>query len=237
MLGKTHMVGSLAVMHVGLIAYATYGNRDVDTGGVFSSPSEALNVFGFQFGGSLSLVEYGLILAVVSLFVLGLLRVGGGGMLTGYAGLMATFMIVLLFSFDSRYSFELVCILLSFALGVVLPDIDSEDSTLGKYIKPISRLIPHRTFTHTLWVVLLLGVAVWSFESIYLLALTLGYALHILEDSFSSQGIRWLYPVPVKGRPPLTYETGGFGETVMFLSAIGVHALCAGFVIWSSVTA
>ena len=237
MLGKTHMVGSLAVIHVSLIGYAAYGNRDVDTGGLLSGPSEALNIFGFQFGGSLSLVEYGLILAVVSLFVLGLLRVGGGRMLAGYAGMAMACMGVLLFAFESRYSFELVCILLVFALGAVLPDIDSEDSTLGKYIKPVSRLIPHRTITHTLWIVLVLGVAVWSLESVYLLALTLGYALHILEDSFSSQGIRWLYPVPVKGRSPFTYETGGFGETVMFLSAIGVHALCAGFVIWSSVNA
>src|SRR5690554_7007684 len=79
--------------------------------------------------------------------------------------------------------------------GVLLPYIDSETSTLGRYVKPIARVIPHRTFTHTLWAVLVLGILSVFVDNGYLYMLTLGYTLHIVEDTFSRQGICWLYPL------------------------------------------
>lgn len=242
MLGKTHVVGSLAVAHVALIAYTTNKSNEyhiasgADGVGMVGAPSDGLEIFGFQFGSSLSLMEYGLLSAVVTLFVLLLLRVGNKKMLGAYFGLIIACMAIMLLSFDTRYAFELSCIMLAFALGTILPDIDSPNSTIGKYVKPISELIPHRTITHTLWAVLLLGGLTWWFESIYLLALTLGYTLHILEDSFSKQGIRWLYPIPAKARIPITYEVGGAGEMIMLIVAIAVHAVSAGFVVWSQIS-
>lgn len=237
MLGRTHVIGSLALMHVGLVAYTTYENQGGDVQIMLHRPHTTLEVFGFQFGVPLSLVEYSLITMAVSLFILWLLRVGGRRMLAGYFGLVVLCMSVLMLGFDSNYSFQLALILLSFSLGSVLPDIDSEDSTIGKYIKPISRMIPHRTITHTIWAVLLIGGAAWFFQSIYLFALAVGYAVHIAEDSFSEQGIRWFYPIPSmrSKRFRLAYETGGFAESIMFLIAIGAHVLCTGYVIWSNV--
>jgi membrane-bound metal-dependent hydrolase YbcI (DUF457 family) len=237
MLGRTHVIGSLALMHVGLIAYTSYENQGGDVQIMLHRPHTTLEVFGFQFGVPLSLVEYSLIVMAVSLFILWLLRVGGRRVLVGYFGLVVLCMSVLMLGFDSNYSFQLALILLSFSLGSVLPDIDSEDSTIGKYIKPISSMIPHRTITHTIWAVLVIGVAAWFSQSIYLFALAVGYAVHIAEDSFSEQGIRWFYPIPSmrSKRFRLAYETGGFAETIMFLLAIGAHVLCAGFVIWSNV--
>lgn len=237
MMGRTHVIGSLALMHVGLIAYTSYENPGGDVQIMLHRPRTTLEVFGFQFGVPLSLVEYSLIVMAVSLFILWLLRVGGRRVLAGYFGLVVLCMSVLMLGFDSNYSFQLALILLSFSLGSLLPDIDSEDSTIGKYIKPISRMIPHRTITHTIWAVLAVGVAAWFSQSIYLFALAVGYMVHIAEDSFSEQGIRWFYPIPSmrSKRFRLAYETGGFAETIMFLLAIGAHILCAGFVIWSNV--
>lgn len=238
MLGRTHVIGSLAVMHAGLLAYTAYESRGGGVGIMFHSPTTEPEIFGFQFGTPLSLVEYGLILTAVSLFILLLLRVGGGRMLAGYFGMAVLCMGALVLGFDSEYPFQLALILLSFALGAVLPDIDSENSTIGKYIKPISRSIPHRTITHTIWAVLLIAGFAWYFESVYLLALAFGYSLHIAEDSFSQQGIRWFYPIPAmkpkRWKFPFAYETGGFGESLLFIAAIAVHVLCAGYVFWSN---
>lgn len=92
-------------------------------------------------------------------------------------------------------TFHLIALSAALLFGSLLPDIDSETSTLGRYVKPIARAIPHRTFTHTLWVVLVLGVVSVFVDNGYLYMLTLGYTLHIVEDSFSRQGICWLYPI------------------------------------------
>lgn len=240
MLGKTHVISSLAVMHVGLLGYTVFKNRDVDVKAMIDQPDEALEVFGFPFGNPLSLVEYSLIVIAVTLFILWLLRIGGGRLRAGYLGVSALCLGALVFIVDSNYAFDLALAMLAFALGTLLPDIDSETSTIGKYITPISRAIPHRTITHSIWPVLLMAGAAWYFESIYLLSLALGYTLHVAEDSFSRQGIRWFYPIPnlrmKNGRSfPLAYETGGFGESLVFFAAIGVHALCAGYVVWSSI--
>lgn len=239
MLGKTHVIGSLALMHIGLTAYTAYENRGGDVRMMLYHPDMNLEIMGFQFGRQLSLIEYSLVVMTVLLFILWLLRIGGRRMLAGYFGAVVLGMSALFLAFDSIYPFQLTLIVLSFSFGTVLPDIDSEDSTIGKYIKPISRMIPHRTITHTLWAVLAIAGLAWSLESIYLFALALGYVVHIAEDSFSEQGIRWFYPIPgfrsKRWRFPFAYETGGVAESMMLLLAIVTHTLCAGYVIWSNV--
>ncbi|MGX1195829.1 metal-dependent hydrolase [Metabacillus sp. SLBN-84] len=237
MLGRTHVIGSLALMHAGLLVYTTHKDLDGHVHIAPHQPDEVLTVFGFQFGQPLTFAEYSLILTSILFFILLLLRIGGGRMLAGYFGLASLSMGALKFGLGSDYAFNLSLILFSFALGTVLPDIDSEDSTIGKYIKPVSRLIPHRTITHTVWAILLVAGLAWVLESVHLAALAIGYAVHIAEDSFSEQGIRWLYPVPArksKRRRPFVYETGGLAETVMLFTAIGVHTACIGFMVWSN---
>lgn len=237
MLGKTHIVGSLALMHAGLLGYTVHANRS-DTGAE-SGKGEYLEVFGLSIGEPLSLIEYGLMVAAVGSFILWLLHIGSWRVRTAHLGLTIASLLSLRFVAAETYPLTISMMVLCFALGTVLPDIDSESSTLGRYITPISRAIPHRTFTHTIWAVLVIAGFSWYFESVYLLALALGYAVHIVEDSFSQMGIRWFYPVSVRNikqgsRFPFAYETGGFAESLMFFTAIGVHAFCAVFVIWSN---
>lgn len=235
MLGRTHVIGSLALMHAGLLGYSVYANRNEA-----STENEGgyATVFGLPIGEPLSLIEYGLMVGAVGFFIMLLLRIGGSRLRIAQLVLMMGGLAALYFVADGDYPLTITFMLLCFALGTVFPDIDSETSTIGKYIKPISRAIPHRTITHTFWVVGLIAGLAWYFESVYLFALALGCAVHIAEDSFSQQGIQWFYPIPKlefkRWKFPFAYETGGFGETILFYAAIAIHVLCAGYVIWAS---
>ena len=77
-----------------------------------------------------------------------------------------------------------------FVIGSLLPDIDQEKSTIGKIIHIPVR---HRTWTHTIWVVLVL--AAFSAVLPCIFWLTFGYVLHIFYDSLSKGGICWFYPL------------------------------------------
>lgn len=237
MLGKTHVVGSLALAHIGLLGYSKYITRDGAT-------AEVIDVFGLPLGLPESTTDYGLIVTTVLFFVLLLLRLGNKKFLIGYAIATVFGIIGLKIIPDSPDIFVLGIALLLFTLGSVFPDIDSEKSTIGRYFKPISASIPHRTITHTFWVVAILGGLSWYFGTIYLAAFTLGYAIHILEDSFSKQGIAWFYPIGgydsfsgggviKRGRKAIfAYSTGGTGETIIFVLAIIIHIGCvAGYLL------
>lgn len=98
-------------------------------------------------------------------------------------------------------------------LGSLLPDIDHQDSILGRF-NPISKIMKHRSITHTLWMALLITFLCINFgihrlhQSLYF-GITMGYWLHLIEDSFSVEGITWLYPLTHKHRRRYGYITGG----------------------------
>lgn len=85
--------------------------------------------------------------------------------------------------------FKSICILL-FLLGTLLPDTDSPNSILGKFIYvPVE----HRTWTHSIWpVIVLFGVSIFIH---ILFWVGLGYLLHLLWDSLSNGGICYFYPI------------------------------------------
>lgn len=93
-----------------------------------------------------------------------------------------------------------VCLIL-FLLGAYLPDIDSPTSALGRYI-PFP--VQHRTWTHTIWVIVLLMVLSYFFRP--LIWLTWGYFIHVFIDSFSRAGVCWFYPISKYRR----YGNGAF---------------------------
>lgn len=77
-----------------------------------------------------------------------------------------------------------------YVVGTLLPDIDSRTSLLGRMIYlPVE----HRTWTHTLWVLLFLLPCL--FVTPFFAAILAGYALHLIVDSVSYQGVCWLYPL------------------------------------------
>lgn len=129
---------------------------------------------------------------------------------------------------------HLIILLLLTLLGSLLPDIDTPTSTLGRFVPFIGAIIPHRTITHTIWIVLVMGIAIFIFGgNAYFIALWIGYILHIIEDTFSRQGIAWFYPIDgyrtygsgavvKRGRDPkfFYYRTGSDTETGIFYVAL-----------------
>lgn len=84
--------------------------------------------------------------------------------------------------------YMLLCLLL-FYLGTLLPDIDSKNSLLGRFIYlPVK----HKTWTHTIYGPFLIFVgSVWYLMSFWL---GLGYILHLFWDSLSYCGVCFFYP-------------------------------------------
>lgn len=95
-----------------------------------------------------------------------------------------------------------------YILGSILPDIDHPYSMIGKIIYiPIE----HRTWTHAIYIPIILCIA--SIKIRLLLFLGLGMFLHDFWDAFSTSGIHWLYPKKMKHRLKL-YHTGTFSEYI-----------------------
>ena len=99
------------------------------------------------------------------------------------------------------------------ALGALLPDIDQQDSILGRF-NPFAKMLKHRTITHTLWAALLITFLCLHFGQRQPLwwGVALGYWLHLIEDSLSSEGVTWLYPLTHRHGHHHGYMTGGWFE-------------------------
>ena len=106
--------------------------------------------------------------------------------------------------------------------GALLPDIDNENSKVGRYAPLIGKLFKHRGIFHTLWMGALFCFIVWYFiGSPYGIALLIGYASHLVIDGFTLQGTNFLHPV-AKLHLSGFIETGKIGEMVVFfLSLVG----------------
>lgn len=114
------------------------------------------------------------------------------------------------------------------SLGSLLPDIDHPRSFLGKRNKIASGLtnkaFGHRKATHSLVALVIVYWLMSIFAAHYLTTsgsftpfwLTFGYLCHLIEDSFSKDGVNWLWPKQRKvkhgNQQLLFYKTGSLGE-------------------------
>jgi inner membrane protein len=77
-----------------------------------------------------------------------------------------------------------------------LPDIDNPNSIIGQMFPKLSNYLlerfGHRGLTHSIFPLILLGVV--ALGNANLLEILIGYASHLLLDSFNSFGIMVLYP-------------------------------------------
>lgn len=121
--------------------------------------------------------------------------------------------------------------LITLGIGALLPDIDEPESYIGRRTRGISDLINlffgHRGLTHTIYFVFAIGVLTYwlgSLTDYSFLAgtyLTFGVFLHILEDSFSVSGVRWLSPITDRSYHVPIYSTGSLIEFLIgFISLI-----------------
>ena len=147
------------------------------------------------------------------------------------------------FMFDSNVNIyaSLVLSVFLFYTGTLLPDIDNEKSLLGRHIH---LNVEHRTWTHTVWFVIMWSVIGYKF--ILVRWLVLGYFLHLFWDSLSVGGICWLYPVTQykyfgnsgakikKGHKIYIYRVGKTSETVLMVVLIITSLLSAGLCVYLS---
>ena len=90
------------------------------------------------------------------------------------------------------------------AAGTALPDIDNKQSPVGRcafFLRPFQGTYHHRdkiTHTPVFPVLILLSRLIPGIPqdlSLFLLYFALGYFLHLLLDTFTEAGIRWLAPI------------------------------------------
>ncbi len=137
-----------------------------------------------------------------------------------------------------------------FALGSLLPDIDTPSSMIRsrmrqrrsltkelfllarQVIDPFAGMNSHRTWTHSVWPVLVLLALSAVLPAVYWIAL--GYLVHLFWDSLSKCGVCWFYPfstyrhygnrgAKVKNNHKMwIYEVGYPSETVLTYSVAAV---------------
>ena len=147
------------------------------------------------------------------------------------------------------------------ALGALVPDIDNARSTLGKRLGVVSREIQkhagHRELFHSLVGLALTGIVVAgvmlavdyglsrvgivltaqspiaNLALVALIALLIGYLLHLIADSLTLGGVPWLWPSHKRyGLPPRRswrFRSGSLAEPVIVV-AVAVAVIVAIFV-------
>lgn len=73
--------------------------------------------------------------------------------------------------------------------GSLFPDCDHRHAPAGK-ILPLWLVFKHRTFTHTIWGLVIFSVAIAAYRWDYGLSFALGYCTHLLLDSMTPSGIK-----------------------------------------------
>lgn len=133
------------------------------------------------------------------------------------------------------WPFYLLCSVVLLLFGSLLPDIDSKKSLLGRFLYiPIE----HRTWTHSVWFVLLF--ALLGLIHPLLRFVWIGGFLHILADEFSKGGICFMYPFHTykkygngafiaRGHKISFYHTGTKSEIVCVVIVAVVSAIICGF--------
>jgi inner membrane protein len=112
-------------------------------------------------------------------------------------------------------------------VGSLFPDIDHPRALLSKNFTPfslVSKFTVHRGIVHSLiasiaFALVGLGISLWlSFGSWVAFGFWFGYATHLIADSITKSGIKWLQPFSNQGYVSGPFRTGGLLEQVLFVS-------------------
>lgn len=118
------------------------------------------------------------------------------------------------------------------AAGALLPDICSPSSTIGRKLPILSRIFSgtfgHRTFTHSLAVLILLwfGFEWLDWRTYIEIGLYIGIVSHLFLDALTEEGIQFLWPFKIRiGLPRFAaIRTGGPFENVYLFGLCAVIA-------------
>jgi inner membrane protein len=121
---------------------------------------------------------------------------------------------------DARIFLEYLVIM----VGVLLPDIDHPDSTIGKRVRylsyPIYIIFGHRRLTHS---ALFVGAILWygyTSDNMLICYLAVGAGLHLVGDYLTPAGVPLLFPFGRNYRSPVHAQTNSIGEHVLSFGAL-----------------
>lgn len=133
-------------------------------------------------------------------------------------------------------SLEIIVFFLLVLLGSLLPDLDTPNSKLGRKLLPISLLlslfVKHRTATHSMLFVVIVGIgssllcSILGLSQFYAFGLVIGTISHIAGDWLTNRGVPLLYPFMKKRfKAPVTFSTGSLRERGVFYLLVVVNVL------------
>jgi inner membrane protein len=106
------------------------------------------------------------------------------------------------------------------ALGTLMPDIDHPHSTIS-HVLPFGGLgLQHRTWTHSLLLLLVLSGLALFLGRTFAVAFFVGYLSHLLLDMLNPTGIPWLYPFNKKKQRWARIYVGSTGEYAVLAGMI-----------------
>ena len=116
-------------------------------------------------------------------------------------------------------------------VGGLVPDICHGGSKIGKTFPLLSKIINvlfgHRSFTHSLLFLFVVGIILRSFVSneAVIVGIMVGIASHYLLDMGTKNGVKLFFPLMIRVRLPITTRTGGKVEDLVLaaLSLISVY--------------
>jgi len=108
-------------------------------------------------------------------------------------------------------------------LSTIVADIDSENSFLGRFFKPLNFFVKHRGIVHSLFFVVFISIILAVYFPITSFGFFLGFSIHLICDSFTKDGIEVFWPFKTKVYGFVT--TGGKIEKSIFAFVIFLIAV------------
>lgn len=119
---------------------------------------------------------------------------------------------------------ETAMLMVAGAGGALIPDICHAGSKVGRRLPLLARMIRllfgHRTVTHSLLSLIMVGVLLFSLASDYPAirdGILIGMMSHLTLDAATVRGIELLWPLRQKVRLPLYTKTGSLTEYILFI--------------------
>lgn len=130
--------------------------------------------------------------------------------------------------------YDPVILICAGTVGAILPDICHGGSKIGRSFPALSKIINtlfgHRTFTHSLLFLVLVGILLNALgvNEAASAGFLVGMASHYVLDMATKNGIKLFFPLKKTIRFPITARTGGTAEYVVF-SALSLLAAYFGY--------
>jgi len=152
----------------------------------------------------------------------------------GTTHLVFAYLVYAVLSRPFHLPFDWLYVFVPLTIGSLIPDIDHPKSLISRQswvFSSVSRLMPHRGPTHSplatalLTVLLTSAVLYYEADLVVPLSFSLGYLSHLVADSLTRSGVRWLWPFHETKLKFIIY-TGGPSEGVFFaLALLGLTGL------------